>query len=160
MSSPVPEPMPASPSPAPAKRRPVRRFFSWLLVLVLLLAGGFAFITWRQLRASLPQLDGELELAGLSAPVRIDRDSHGVPTIRAKSKNDLVFGLGFLHAQDRFFQMDLLRRDAAGELAELLGPAGGALVEHDQRQRVHRFRVRCQRAYGALPPDEKAFVDA
>src|SRR6266699_1835843 len=89
-------------------------------VAVLLLAA--LATTYGVLRGSLARLDGKLRLAGLAAPVRIERDSRGVPTIEAANRLDLAFATGFVHAQDRFFQMDLSRRLAAGELAEVCGP--------------------------------------
>ncbi|HZY74397.1 MAG TPA: penicillin acylase family protein, partial [Edaphobacter sp.] len=76
---------------------------------------------------SLPQFDGTLPVAGLSAPVIVQRDAHGVPHIRAATLDDLIFAQGYVTAQDRLWQMDLLRRHAAGELAEILGPS---LVPH------------------------------
>jgi penicillin amidase len=107
------------------------------LTLVLIFgAGGFLWVRSRVL-ASLPQLDGRLEIAGLRAEVRVERDELGIPTVRAASRHDLALATGFLHAQDRFFQMDLLRRQAAGELAELFGRAA---VEADRDRRLHRFR--------------------
>ena len=106
--------------------------FAVLLVLLWLYA---------QLRASLPILDGKLTLAGLSAPVLIERDALGVPTIHAENRIDASRALGFLHGQERFFQMDLLRRSAAGELAELFGTEA---LDYDQRIRWHRFRRRAQ----------------
>ena len=75
------------------------------------------------LTGSLPQVDGQIAAKGLSDAVTIERDSRGIPTIRAARRNDVAFATGFVHAQDRFFQMDLLRRNSAGELAELVGPA-------------------------------------
>src|SRR5215469_748713 len=73
------------------------------------------------LRASLPRLDGDLHRLGVVAPVTIERDALGVPTIEAANRVDLAFATGFVHGQDRFFQMDLSRRFAAGELSELFG---------------------------------------
>src|SRR5260370_24300287 len=88
---------------------------------VLLLAAltlGFGL-----LRASLPRLDGASGEPGLTTAVRIARDSRGVPTIEAANRLDLAYATGFVHAQDRYFEMDLSRRLAAGELAELFGQA-------------------------------------
>jgi len=111
-----------------------------VVVAVLIAAALAAACRVRgEIRASLPLLDGELALAGLGAPLTIERDARGVATIRAEDETDLVRATGFLHAQDRFFQMDLLRRSAAGELAALVG---GAALELDRRLRVHRFRAR------------------
>ena len=102
---------------------------------VLLLAG--LALVYGALRASLPQLDGTLHLADLNARVTIMRDARGVPTITAANRIELAFATGFVHAQDRFFEMDLSRRLAAGELAELFGP-----VALDQDRRIRRFRFR------------------
>jgi penicillin amidase len=89
--------------------------------------------------------------------VHVERDELGVPTIRATSRNDAARVLGFLHAQDRFFQMDLLRRQGAGELAEILGPTA---VELDHRRRIHRFRHRARRMMKLLPADDRELIEA
>ena len=107
----------------------VRRVVAGLVVL-LLVAGGAAYL---YLRSSLPQISGRLSVAGLKAPVRIERDADGVPTIIADSEEDAAFGLGFVHAQDRLFQMELTRRYAAGRLAEIFGPAA---LPADKQMRV------------------------
>jgi penicillin G amidase len=90
-----------------------------------------------QIMGSLAQLDGERPVHGISSEIKVERDSLGIPTIHASSRKDLAFATGFLHAQDRFFQMDLLRRNSAGELAELAGPDVAAA---DTQVRVNRFR--------------------
>ncbi|HEY0511813.1 MAG TPA: penicillin acylase family protein [Thermoanaerobaculia bacterium] len=125
-----------------------------LLALVILLGG-----LWLRgrLRASLPQLDGERRIAGLSAPVEIERDGLGVPTIHAANREDSARAMGFLHAQDRFFQMDLLRRQAAGELAEIIGPA---VVKTDRQHRVHRFRERARQVLAMSSPEDRALLAA
>ena len=95
-----------------------------LVCLAILLVGiGLTWLWLRQLlRSSLPKLSGSLEVPGARGEIHIDRDALGVPTIRAAHHDDIAFGLGFVHAQDRFFQMDAIRRSAAGELAEIVGP--------------------------------------
>ena len=108
-----------SPPPGPSLARRLAGLAAVLLAVLLLAAIGLAAWGHRSLRASLPQLDGEARVPGLSAPVIVERDADGVPTIRGASRADVARAMGFLHAQDRFFQMDLLRRRAAGELAEL-----------------------------------------
>ncbi|MBL0086108.1 MAG: penicillin acylase family protein [Ideonella sp.] len=90
-----------------------------VLLLVLLLATGAAYVYSQR---ALPQTQGELRLAGLSAEVSIERDEHGIPTIRAQNLNDLAFGLGVAHAQDRLWQMETHRRIGSGRLAEAFGP--------------------------------------
>ena len=121
-----------------AKSRRRWPWFVGFLAFLVLLAGGWVYSL---LRASLPVLDGELTLSGLPAPVLIERDALGVPTIHAANRIDASRALGFLHGQERFLQMDLLRRSAAGELAELFGLEA---LAYDQRIRLHRFRARAQ----------------
>jgi penicillin amidase len=91
-----------------------------LLVLVIALAAAAGYV-W--LRQSLPQLEGTLTLAGLKAPLEIVRDRHGVPHIYAGSVEDAQFGLGFVHAQDRLWQMEMNRRIGSGRMSEALGAA-------------------------------------
>jgi penicillin amidase len=88
------------------------------IALLLICAGVVGML---KLRASLPQTAGTLSLPGLEKPVRVLRDSHGVPSILASSQHDLYMALGFVHAQDRLFQMDLQRRLGAGRLSEVVG---------------------------------------
>src|SRR6266478_6397209 len=109
------------------------------------------------LRASLPRLEGASGAPGLTSVVRITRDSRGVPTIEAANRLDLAFATGFVHAQDRFFQMDLSRRLAAGELAELFGP--NALAQ-DRKVRVFRFRALARQVLAGVTPVQRAAVEA
>jgi penicillin amidase len=109
------------------------RILTLVLITVLAIAGAL----YGFLRASLPQLDGERALAGLQAPVTILRDEGGMPTLKGESRLDVARATGFVHAQDRFFQMDLLRRSAAGELAALVGAAA---VPLDEKVRLHGLR--------------------
>jgi penicillin amidase len=115
-----------------------------LVVLILAGTGWFYF----QACASLPQVDGQVQVEGLSAPVTVIRDAQGVPHIRAASLHDLLFAQGYITAQDRLWQMDALRRAALGELAEIVGPAA---VEHDRHQRLLLTHPATQRAWNALP---------
>ena len=130
-----------------ARPRRTLRIVSWTLAgivaLGIVVGAGFYFA----LRASLPQLDGTLRLPGLKDRVTVDRDDLGVPTIRARNRLDAARATGFVHAQDRFFHMDLSRRMGAGELAELLGPA---LLETDHRFRIHRLRATARQAMRLL----------
>jgi penicillin amidase len=100
-----------------------------LLVVAVLLAGGFYFY----LRSSLPQTEGRVVLTGPKAEIRIERDSDGVPMISAQDDDDAAFGLGFVHAQDRLFQMELQRRYGAGRLAEVFGEKA---LDTDRMMRV------------------------
>ncbi len=141
-------------SPTAAKRL---RFLFSAVTLLVLLAGAAGFWLHHRVKRSLPQLEGTAALSGLSAAVVVERDAAGVPTIRAQSQADAARALGFLHAQDRFFQMDLSRRRAAGELAALVGAAA---VEMDKRVRVHGFRRLAQAVLSQLPEHQRAVLDA
>jgi penicillin amidase len=123
-----------------------------LLLLVCATIGFFYGRHWTRtaMRDALPQLDGAISIAGLSAPVSVQRDGHGVPHIRASSLDDLVMAQGYVTAQDRLWQMDSLRRHAAGNLAEILGPA---LLPHDRAQRTLQMRAAADRALGTLSPE-------
>jgi penicillin amidase len=120
-------------------------------LLMLMLLGA-----WLYLRASLPQLEGKRISPLLSAPVTVARDADGVPVISGASRLDLAYATGFVHGQERFFQMDLLRRSAAGELSELFGPRALPL---DRAHRLHRFRARAAEVLRQLAPAERAFVE-
>jgi penicillin G amidase len=109
------------------------------------------------IRRSLPQLEGTITKADISAPVTIERDGLGIPTITGKTRRDIAFATGFVHAQDRLFQMDLLRRNSAGELAELLGPIR---LPFDRQRRVHRFRHRAEEVCAGLGEPERELMQA
>src|SRR5258707_211329 len=113
------------------------RWLSAVFGALLLLVAAAAAWGWWQLRGSLPPLDGARTVAGLAAPVKIERDAAGVPTISGTTRLDVARATGYLHAQDRFFQMDLLRRRGAGELSELFGAVA---VDLDKSARLHGFR--------------------
>ena len=126
---------------------------------VVLLLAGFAGSLWlrSELTQSLPRLDGELVLAGLAEPVRIERDALGVPKLIAANRRDLALATGFVHGQERFFQMDMLRRSAAGELAAILGSFA---VPLDERVRLHRFRSVARNNLEALAPEDLDLLQA
>src|SRR4051812_34065544 len=107
-------------------RRLLKAALYALIVLVALALGAAAWAR-SELRGSLAQLDGTRQLPGLAAAVHVTRDSLGIPTIKAATRADVARVTGFLHGQERFFQMDLARRRAAGELAALVGPRALAL---------------------------------
>ncbi|HEY3160000.1 MAG TPA: penicillin acylase family protein [Vicinamibacterales bacterium] len=138
----------------------MRRVLTVVLVaIVIVLVAGLAgaLWAWSRVRASLPLLDGNHQIAGLTAPVQVQRDGLGIPSIRGATREDVARALGFLHAQDRFFQMDLARRRAAGELAALVGVRALAL---DHEIRIHRFRAEARRAVDLLTPSSRQIVDA
>jgi penicillin amidase len=105
---------------------------------------------------SLPATDGTRSMTGLQASVDIARDAQGVPTISGTSREDIAYATGFVHAQERFFQMDLLRRSAAGTLAALLGPS---LLDVDRARRIYGFDRLAAKAYSTLPPTDKRILE-
>ncbi|UXI66783.1 penicillin acylase family protein [Tahibacter amnicola] len=131
------------------------RILRRLLLVVAILGLGLFGAAWWLLRGSLPQLDGEIT-APLKAAVTVERDALGSATIAAANRSDLAWSLGYVHAQERYFQMDLLRRAAAGELSALLG---GALLDVDRARRPHRFRVRAGEALAAMAPEQRQLID-
>ena len=131
----------------------LRRIGLGVLLLVLAAAGSGTLF----LRSSLPVTDGILSLPGLEAPVEITRDARGIPTVRAASKHDADFALGFLHAQERLFQMDLMRRYGAGRLSEIFGRA---TLNLDRTVRVLGFYRAAEAQYSGLSPQVRAALDA
>lgn len=131
---------------------------SLVALLVMFVTAGLltGWWLWSQLSDSLPRLSGELAVEGLAAPVVVERDALGIPTIRGESRDDVARATGFVHAQERFFQMDLLRRQAAGELAELVGEP---LLPVDRELRVHRFRAAAPRLLEGFSPRMRRLVD-
>lgn len=141
-------------NPEAAKRlRLLASALSIIIVLIILAFGWF----YLRIRASLPDLDGSKAGLGVSAAVKIERDAAGVPTIRGETRSDVARGLGWVHGQDRFFQMDLLRRIAAGELSELFGARA---LSRDRANRIHGFRALARKAFAALPADHRSLVEA
>ncbi|MBM3601041.1 MAG: penicillin acylase family protein [Alphaproteobacteria bacterium] len=124
------------------------------LILVLAVAAS-ALYAW--LRLSLPQLSGEIALAGLDAPVEIHRDGQGIPVIRAGSERDAYRALGFVHAQDRLWQMELIRRTGAGRLSELFGQA---TVDADRFLRTLGFMRLAEGTVAQLSPPLRQALEA
>ena len=152
-----------SSQPAPHQPRRKRRWPRILLwsccgLLVLLALAPLVAVLWLRsaAKAALPQLDGDVHLAGLSAPVIVRRDARGVPHIEAATQDDLFIAQGYVTAQDRLWQMDASRRSSNGELAEVMGPA---LVQHDKTQRVLQIRLTAQRFYDQLSADDRRRLD-
>lgn len=127
-----------------------------LVALVVLLVVGVA-TALLAVRASLPDLEGTVDGARVGAPTALERDARGAATITGASRADLAYALGYAHAQDRWFQMDLLRRASAGELSALLG--GGTLAI-DRDLRVHRFRAVARAAVARATPEQRALLEA
>ncbi len=124
------------------------------LVVLVLIAGLAA---WLLMRGSLPLTQGTLELPGLAAKVTVTRDDHGMPTITAQDELDAWRALGFVEAQDRFTQMDFMRRAAAGELSALVGSAALPL---DRERAIFDLRARARRIYLTAPAADRARLEA
>jgi len=136
----------------PKNRWPLRIFLG-AVVLVLAIAGtGYGL-----LRGSLPQTRGTVHLPGLSSEVVVTRDAHGVPTIRASDALDAWRALGYIEAQDRFPQMDFMRRIAAGDLAALVGPSA---IKLDRAHARFDLAAKAERIYLNAPPAERARIEA
>ena len=130
----------------------IRVFLVLALLVALAAAAGYAW-----LRQSLPQIEGTLTLSGLKAPVEIVRDRHGVPHIYAGSVEDAQFGLGFAHAQDRLWQMEMNRRIGSGRLSEALG---AATLDADKFLRTLGVRRAAEATLKALSADARGQLDA
>jgi penicillin amidase len=130
----------------------IRAAVAVLVLTILMAAAG-----WMMLRSSLPVLDGRVKAHGIDALVAIERDTLGVVTVTAGQRADAAFGLGYAHGQDRYFQMDLMRRAAAGELSALLG---SATLDADRRLRVHRFRSVARAVLSRATADQRTLIDA
>jgi penicillin G amidase len=165
---------------SPARRRsPWRVVFKTLVALaVLTVLAMILGLGWfyQATHSSLAQLDGTLAVPGLKAPVMVVRDGHGVPHLTAASLEDLFLAQGYVTAQDRLWQMDMTRRAAAGEMAEIL-PASSApapavsrstsvarpspgWVEYDKRQRILRLRAVSDRVAAQLSAQDRLFFEA
>ncbi len=127
------------------------------LAVILVLFGIAVLMGWWLVRRSLPQLDGSVTVAGLHDGVIVDRDQWGRPWIRAKSAEDVVMAQGYVMAQDRLWQMDLLRRAAAGELSEIFGPLA---LELDKENRTLGMRQAAERAAADSNPEIRAVLEA
>ncbi len=145
-------------SGSPVRRRgPALRILYY--ILCLLLVAVIAAIWWAYwiAHSALPQLDGSVAVPGISSKVRVLRDSHGVPTIEAASLEDLFFAQGYVTAQDRLWQMDIMRRAAAGELSEVIGEA---TVKLDREERILGLRQAAEASEKLVSPRDRVFFDA
>jgi len=128
----------------------------WLGIVLLAVAAPVAAVLTRVHRP-LPAVRGTIEIEGVSSPIEILRDRYGIPHIRAASRTDAIFALGFVHAQDRLWQMEMQRRAAAGRLAEALGEAAAPT---DRFMRTVGFARAARSARESLAPADLAWIDA
>jgi penicillin amidase len=151
----------ATPAEVPVRRRRgwriARRIAVWTLSVVLVLAlVATGFVVW-SVRRAFPDVDGTLALPGLSAPVTVYRDEHGIPQVYAQSAHDLFAAQGYMHAQDRFWEMDFRRHVTAGRVAELFGPDQ---VPTDAFLRTSGWRRVAEQEWGILADETKANLQA
>jgi penicillin amidase len=128
-------------------------------LLVLFVLSGIALCAYFYFTAleALPRLDGHVRVPGLSSAVKVIRDEHGVPTIEAASLDDLFFAQGYVTAQDRLWQMDAMRRFAAGELSQVLGPSQ---LHHDREQRILGLRWVARRSLQQYSARDRSYLEA
>src|ERR1700694_34302 len=131
----------------------IPRIIGGMVLLICMIVGGGSLY----LLSSLPQLDGRIAVQGSTGEVRIARDADGVPLIHGANDEDAAFGLGFAHAQDRLFQMELQRRYGAGRLAEIFGPQALAT---DRQMRVLGLYRAVETEIPTLSPAVRRGLDA
>ena len=134
------------------RRLLVKALAAILVLAVLVVIGGYLY-----LRLSLPQVNGTVTVAGISAPIDIIRDQDAIPHIFAASKADALFGLGYVHAQDRLWQMELQRRIGHGRLSEVLGAAA---LPQDRFLRTVGFGRAAKAAWASTPQWAKQQISA
>ncbi len=134
--------------------RTILRILIWTLALiVVVVAAAAGWFIYRPL----PQLDGSVPLPGLQKEVTVDRDNWGIPHIRAFSLEDAVEAEGYVMAQDRLWQMDLMRRAARGELSEIVGPVA---LRSDRQFRIYGFSCAAERDFASMDKDSRALLQA
>ncbi|MCK8783876.1 penicillin acylase family protein [Roseomonas sp. NAR14] len=133
--------------------RLLRRILAGAAALLLLVPLAAAGLLWW----TLPAGRGSLALPGLGAPVEIALDEAGIPTVRAASARDAALAMGWLHARDRLFEMETMRRGAAGRLAEMVGPAA---LRGDRFTRTLGLARRAEADLAALPAETRALLEA
>jgi penicillin amidase len=133
------------------------RILLWLLLLLIVLAVSVVAFAYFVARSALPQIDGSLQVKGLSAAVKVTRDGHGVPAIEATTLEDLFLAQGYVTAQDRLWQMDIMRRFAAGELSEILGED---TLKIDREQRILGLRAAARKGLQTASPRDRAYFEA
>ncbi|MDI1287697.1 MAG: penicillin acylase family protein [Reyranella sp.] len=134
------------------------KFLAGTVLAILVFLTGAYF----QVRGALPPYSGHVEAAGLKAPVEILRDKNAVPHIIAGSIEDAAFGLGYVHAQDRFWQMELMRRLGQGRLSEIIPPAmiGSGLIDTDRTMRGLGVYRQASESVNALSPGTRTLLES
>jgi penicillin G amidase len=141
----------------PVSRRSMGVRILLSLLIVAMLAAGAVVYAYLIARSALPQLDGSLQVKGLSATVKVTRDGHGVPTIEAATLEDLFLAQGYITAQDRLWQMDIMRRFGAGELSEVLGED---TLKIDREQRILGLRAAATKSLQMASARDRSYFEA
>ncbi len=147
----------AAPLPEIRQRNPALRILYYAVCLLLIALIAAVWWLYSIARSPLPQLDGSIAVPGISSKVRVVRDERGVPTIEAATLEDLFFAQGYVTAQDRLWQMDIMRRAAAGELSEVIGEA---TVKMDREQRILGLRQAAEAAEKNISTRDRAYFDS
>ncbi|MGB8474819.1 MAG: penicillin acylase family protein [Candidatus Acidiferrum sp.] len=134
--------------------RTILRVLLWTLAILVVAAGALA---WWFIYRPLPQLDGSISLPGLKKQVTAERDAWGVPYIRASSLEDAVEAQGYVMAQDRLWQLDLMRRASRGQLSEIVGPLA---LKSDRQFRTYGFSRAADRDFASMDKDSRALMQA
>ena len=124
-----------------------------IILSLLVIAGGYGYYF---VHKSLPTVEGKVEVAMLDNDVKVHRDQNGIPTIEAKNDADLYRAQGYVHAQDRLFQMDLARRQASGRLSEVVGKAA---IETDKKYLVFSLRKAAEKSYDGYSESAKKILN-
>ncbi len=147
----------AAPSVPVSRSSLSTRILFWLLVVLALAIAGVVAVAYFVASSALPRLDGNIPVKGLSNRVAVTRDRHGVPTIEAATLEDLFFAQGFVTAQDRLWQMDIMRRFAAGELSEVLGKDK---IKIDREQRILGMRAAARKSLQLATARDRSYFEA
>lgn len=136
-------------------KRKIIYLFSAGFVVVTLILGISLTGSYLVLKGSLLNMDGEVVFPSLGGEVKVEFNEYGVPLIKAANRNDAARVLGYLHARERLFSMEMHRRLAAGEMSEILGPG---LLELDERLRLYSFRERSKTSILGMSDDDKLWL--
>ena len=138
-----------------SRLRSTTRWVAWILLVIAVLVVLLVAVGLWEVHRSVPQLEGQAHVPGLQGPVTISRDTLGTAVVKGANRLDVARGLGFVHAQERFFEMDLTRRSAAGELSELFGAVA---LERDKKRRVHRMRAMLTDRFAQMDEKDHALL--
>jgi penicillin amidase len=129
----------------------------WLGITIVAILAGVLGYAYHSARVALPQVDGRVQVPGLTAAVTVTRDKRGVPTIDATTLEDVFFAQGYVTAQDRLWQMDIMRRVAGGELSEILGED---TLKHDREQRILGLRAVARKSVEVASARDRSYFEA